>query len=85
MKEKIIIYQALVRLFGNGNTTREHNGTIEQNGCGKMSDFSEVALQLYLVHRIAAAGFCYRLFKIWYSPSEPSGPEGYCWFPLCHF
>ena len=22
MKEKIIIYQALVRLFGNGNTTR---------------------------------------------------------------
>ena len=45
MKEKIIIYQALVRLFGNGNTTREHNGTIEQNGCGKMSDFSEVALR----------------------------------------
>ena len=45
MKEKIIIYQALVRLFGNGNTTRKHSGTIEQNGCGKMSDFSEVALR----------------------------------------
>lgn len=45
MKNKIIIYQALVRLFGNANATNAHNGTIEQNGCGKMSDFSEVALR----------------------------------------
>ncbi len=45
MKKKIIIYQALVRLFGNDNSTRKKNGTIEQNGCGKMSDFSEVALR----------------------------------------
>lgn len=45
MKNKIIIYQALVRLFGNGNTSRIKNGTIEQNGCGKMSDFSEIALR----------------------------------------
>ena len=45
MKQKIIIYQALVRLFGNANTTRQKNGTLEQNGCGKMSDFSEVALR----------------------------------------
>jgi len=45
MKSKIIIYQALVRLFGNSNTSRIKNGTIEQNGCGKMSDFTEVALR----------------------------------------
>lgn len=45
MKNKIIIYQALVRLFGNSNTNRVKNGTIEQNGCGKMSDFTEVALR----------------------------------------
>ena len=45
MKKKIIIYQALVRLFGNGNPNRQKNGTIDENGCGKMSDFSEVALR----------------------------------------
>ena len=44
-KEKLIIYQALVRLFGNTNTTRLRNGSIEENGCGKMSDFSEKALR----------------------------------------
>lgn len=45
MKDKIIIYQALVRLFGNGNDSCVPNGSIEQNGCGKMSDFTEVALR----------------------------------------
>ena len=45
MKNKIIIYQALVRLFGNANTNRAKNGTLGQNGCGKMSDFTEVALR----------------------------------------
>lgn len=45
MKEKILIYQVLVRLFGNANTTRKWNGTIAENGCGKMSDFDEVALR----------------------------------------
>lgn len=44
-KEKIVIYQALVRLFGNTNLTRIKNGTIEQNGCGKMSDFNVSALR----------------------------------------
>lgn len=44
-KEKLIIYQAMVRLFGNRNTQRIPNGTIEQNGCGKMSDFSDSALR----------------------------------------
>ncbi|MCR5394098.1 MAG: alpha-amylase [Bacteroidales bacterium] len=43
-KEKLIIYQALVRLFGNTNMTRLREGSIEENGCGKMSDFNEKAL-----------------------------------------
>lgn len=40
-KEKLIIYQSLVRLQGNTNTSCIPNGTIEQNGCGKMSDYTE--------------------------------------------
>ena len=43
-KEKLIIYQVLMRLFGNANTTCKQNGTIEENGCGKMSDFNVSAL-----------------------------------------
>lgn len=42
--EKLIIYQVLPRLFGNTNTTCKKNGTIEENGCGKMSDFTQSAL-----------------------------------------
>lgn len=44
-KEKILIYQAMVRLFGNSNPACIPHGTIEQNGCGKMSDFDGVALR----------------------------------------
>jgi glycosidase len=40
-----IIYQALPRLFGNTNETRRIGGTIEENGCGKFSDFNELSLQ----------------------------------------
>ena len=43
-KEKLIIYQVLMRLFGNQNDTCKKNGTIEENGCGKMSDFNSAAL-----------------------------------------
>ena len=43
-KEKLMIYQVLPRLFGNSNTTCKKNGTIEENGCGKMSDFNRSAL-----------------------------------------
>jgi glycosidase len=32
-------------LFGNTNPTRKPNGTLEENGCGKMSDFNEYALR----------------------------------------
>lgn len=38
--EKIIIYQVWPRLFGNTNPTCKPNGTIEENGVGKFSDFS---------------------------------------------
>jgi len=41
---KFIIYQVLPRLFGNYNTTNKHNGTIEENGCGKFSSFTPKAL-----------------------------------------
>ena len=42
--EKIIIYQVFNRLFGNGNIRCKKNGTIEENGCGKMADFTIKAL-----------------------------------------
>ncbi len=42
---KIVIYQMMVRLFGNENTTNIINGTREKNGCGRMSDITTEALQ----------------------------------------
>ena len=45
MKEKIILYQIFTRLYGNRNTTRKENGSIEENGCGKMNDFTPSALK----------------------------------------
>lgn len=42
---KIVIYQMMVRLFGNDNTTNVINGTREENGCGRMSDITAEALQ----------------------------------------
>ena len=45
MKEKVIIYQVFTRLYGNRNTTRQEDGTIEENGCGKMADFTPQVLK----------------------------------------
>ncbi len=42
---KAVIYQVFTRLYGNTNTTNKSWGTIEENGVGKFSDFSEKALQ----------------------------------------
>lgn len=39
------IYQVLPRLFGNENTTNKPHGTLEENGCGKLNDFTPKALQ----------------------------------------
>ena len=44
-KEKMVIYAVLPRLFGNGNIGRVVNGSITENGCGKMADFDGKALQ----------------------------------------
>lgn len=41
---KFTIYQVFPRLFGNYNTNRIPNGTIEQNGCGKFNSFTTKAL-----------------------------------------
>ena len=58
MKEKIVIYQVLPRLFGNKNTTRKENGTVEENGCGKLNNFTDEVLA-----RIHDMGFTH----IWYT------------------
>ena len=42
---KTIIYQVLPRLFGNRNTTRKREGSIEENGCGKLNDFTPTVLK----------------------------------------
>ena len=42
---KIIIYQIFTRLYSNRNTTRKENGSIAENGCGKMNDFTPTTLK----------------------------------------
>ena len=58
MKEKVVIYQVLPRLFGNSNTTRKENGTLKENGCGKLNNFTDAVLA-----RIHDMGFTH----IWYT------------------
>ena len=55
---KAIIYQVFTRLFGNRNVTRMVNGTIAENGCGKMNDFTPRVLK-----DIAALGVSH----VWYT------------------
>ena len=43
--EKKIIYQVLPRLFGNEKSNNVINGSIEENGVGKLSAFSSAVLQ----------------------------------------
>lgn len=42
---KPIIYQVFPRWYGNRNLTRKHCGTIEENGCGKLADFTPSVLK----------------------------------------
>ena len=42
--KKIVVYQVFTRLFGNKNTTNKPWGTIEENGVGKLNDFTDKAL-----------------------------------------
>lgn len=44
MKERPVIYQLFVRLFGNRNETRKFKGTMVENGCGKFADVDGTAL-----------------------------------------
>ena len=57
-KSKIIIYQVFTRLFGNSQMPTTPNGTIKENGCGKMADFTIRAL-----NEIKKLGASY----IWYT------------------
>lgn len=44
-KQKIIIYQIFTRLFGNRANNNKFNGTIAENGCGKLNFFTDDILQ----------------------------------------
>ena len=41
---KMIIYQVFTRLYGNRCTNRMEDGTIAENGCGKLNDFTPKSL-----------------------------------------
>lgn len=55
---KIIIYQVFTRLYGNKNTTRKEHGSLVENGCGKLNDFTPTTLK-----KIRAMGVSH----IWYT------------------
>ena len=55
---KMIIYQVFTRLFGNRGLRNKINGTLSENGCGKMDDFTNKAL-----HEIKKLGATH----IWYT------------------
>ena len=55
---KITIYQVLVRLFGNTNPTPVQNGSLSENGSGKMNDFNPTVLK-----KIKSLGISH----IWYT------------------
>lgn len=58
MKEKIFIYQVLPRLFGNDKNINKENGSLTENGVGKLSAFDTKALK-----EIKKMGFTH----IWYT------------------
>lgn len=41
---RAVIYQLMVRTFGNTNETQKFGGTMEENGCGKFADIDRKAL-----------------------------------------
>ncbi len=45
MKEKMVIYQLLPRLFGNLNTSGKAGGGIEENGCGRFADITQEVIK----------------------------------------
>ena len=55
---KTIIYQLLPRLYSNTRGTNKVNGTINENGCGKLNEINDAALE-----NIAALGATH----VWYT------------------
>src|SRR5260221_9330933 len=43
--KKIVIYQMMIRLFGNQKTLNKPFGTLEENGAGKFNDINDAALK----------------------------------------
>ena len=43
--ERPVIYQLMVRHFGNRNATNKPHGTLAENGCGKFADINDAALK----------------------------------------
>ena len=43
--QRMMIYQVLPRLYGNTKTNNHQAGSIEENGCGKMEDFTATVLK----------------------------------------
>ncbi len=43
--KKLIIYSVLTRIWGNKCQNLTPNGSLEENGCGKLADFDDAALQ----------------------------------------
>ena len=86
-QSKTIIYQVFTRLYGNRNTTRKENGTIADNGCGKLNDFTPTVLKNirqmgvshiwpYLVHRCHPSCLTDGLHKLRHPSSAPRHCEG---------
>lgn len=58
MRQKVVLYQVFTRLHTNRNKTRKPGGTIQENGCGKMEDFSPKMLRL--IHEMG-------ITHVWYT------------------
>ena len=73
MNRKIIIYQLLPRLFGNRNQACVANGTLEENGVGKMDD-----LDMPHLRRIHEMGFTHVWLTgvIRHATTTDYGPHG---------
>ena len=56
--QRMMVYQVLPRLYGNDKTNNQLAGSIEENGCGKMKDFTDAVLK-----RIHEFGYTH----IWYT------------------
>ena len=54
---KPLIYQIFTRLYGNQKTANVPSGSLEQNGCAKLNDFTAAQLK-----RIASYGFTHVWF-----------------------